>query len=67
VRITVDRSRCVTSGQCMSLAPELFDQDEEGFSVALRDPATAAEMAAALSAARICPARAIAVTETDVR
>ena len=35
VRIVLDASRCTGHGRCYSLAPELFDSDDEGHSVVL--------------------------------
>jgi ferredoxin len=35
VRIVLDAERCTGHGRCYSLAPELFDSDDEGHSVLL--------------------------------
>jgi ferredoxin len=35
VRIVLDTQRCTGHGRCYSLAPELFDSDDEGHSVVL--------------------------------
>jgi ferredoxin len=65
VTIRVDRSRCLTSGQCMTLAPALFEQDDDAISTVMRQPATDTEVKAALHAARICPSQAITVSDTN--
>jgi ferredoxin len=32
MRIVLDRAKCQGHGRCYSLAPELFDSDDEGYS-----------------------------------
>ncbi|MEV4561329.1 ferredoxin [Kitasatospora sp. NPDC049285] len=55
VRISVDRTRCVGSGQCVMTAPELFDQDDDGFIVVL-DPEPGPDLlVGARTAAQLCP------------
>jgi ferredoxin len=59
VEIEVDQ--CVSGGQCVLAAPDLFDQDElDGTVILLRQP-EAAEDDDALQAERVCPGRAIHV------
>ncbi|MFJ9445108.1 ferredoxin [Kitasatospora sp. NPDC101235] len=58
--IVVAPELCVGAAQCVLVAPELFDQSEEGTVVLLDErPATPELRAAVAEAARICPARAI--------
>jgi ferredoxin len=58
-RITVDRDRCVGSGQCVLAEPALFDQDDEGL-VVLRESVPGADrLTTAHEAAGLCPAAAI--------
>ncbi|TDC62442.1 ferredoxin, partial [Streptomyces hainanensis] len=65
MRVTVDTDRCCGSGQCVLLAPEVFDQREEDGIVALLAPRPApAHEAAVREAAVVCPAGAITVGET---
>ena len=33
MRIQLDREKCQGHGRCYALAPELFDSDDEGYSV----------------------------------
>ncbi|WP_316524168.1 ferredoxin [Kitasatospora brasiliensis] len=55
VRISIDRTRCVGSGQCVMAAPELFDQDDDGLIVVL-DPEPGPDLVvAARTAAQLCP------------
>jgi ferredoxin len=35
VKVTLDSERCTGHGRCYSLAPELFDSDDEGHSILL--------------------------------
>ena len=59
MKITVDQDKCVASGQCVLVAPDVFDQrDEDGIVVLLREEA---QTGTVHEAARICPALAIEV------
>jgi ferredoxin len=61
LRITIDRDRCVGSGNCAFWAPATFDLDEEGFSVVL-DPMGDTEDRVRV-AAEGCPSKAISVED----
>lgn len=64
VQVTVDEDRCCGAGQCVLLAPEVFDQRDEDGVVVLRDPEPLASLHAAVrEAAGVCPAGAIALGE----
>lgn len=59
MRLTVDRDRCISSGQCVLAAPGVFDQDDDGV-VSLKTAAPPPEAAQDVSrAAALCPAMAI--------
>lgn len=58
MRLQVERDRCVGSGQCVMLAPDVFDQDDEGLVITLVDNA-GEESPGVSDAIRICPAAAI--------
>ena len=62
--VLVDRERCVGSGSCEALAPDLFDVDVEGYAQVLiaGDLPADLEAKAALAAAN-CPEGAIIVEE----
>jgi len=64
MRIRVDLDRCQGHSRCYSLAPEVFDVDDDGFAVVLVEGDVPAhlEEKAALAAAN-CPERAISVEE----
>ena len=60
MKITVDTGSCVSSGQCVLLAPETFDQNEDdGTVVLLTEEPSAAERDAVRQAELTCPAAAI--------
>jgi len=66
VRIQIDREKCQGHGRCYELAPLVFTEDEEGYSVALNDGVVAAgsEELARLAVAN-CPESAIAIVQED--
>lgn len=59
MRIDVDRDACVSAGNCVMSAPEVFDQDDDGIVVLLADPVPDAELEHAREAIRLCPAAAL--------
>lgn len=60
MRIIFDRAKCEGHGRCYSLAPELFDSDDEGYAVVRNDGVVPPGMEkAALLAAGNCPEYAI--------
>lgn len=62
-RVKVDRERCVSSGVCESLAPEVFELDDDGVLQVLRDEPADGELDDVRDAVQQCPARALALTE----
>jgi ferredoxin len=66
MRVEVDVPKCVASGQCVLLAPEVFDQREEDGMVVLLDKNPPAELHDAVrESATICPATAIRLWESS--
>jgi ferredoxin len=63
MRVRIDRSLCSGHGRCFSLAPEVFDCDEEGFSVLKLETVTPDLEPAARLGAGGCPEQAIAVDD----
>jgi len=64
VQVTVDQDRCCSSGQCVLLAPAVFDQSEDDGVVQLLLPRPPEELQGAVRAAvGICPGRAISVQD----
>lgn len=60
--VVVQKSACVGAGQCVMVAPDVFDQDDEGIVELLGPEPKGAALDAATRAARLCPARAISLT-----
>ena len=64
VRIAADREVCIGSGNCVYLAPAVFDQDdEEGLVVLLTAEVGPRDAAAARDAVARCPSGALRVVE----
>ncbi|KEF05245.1 MULTISPECIES: ferredoxin [Streptomyces] len=63
MKIDIDTSVCIGSGQCVLTAPGVFTQDDDGFSTLLpgREDGTGDPLVR--EAARACPVQAIAVTD----
>jgi ferredoxin len=60
MRISVDETRCCSSGQCAALAPGVFDQrDDDGVVILLDAAPPEAAHDAVREAALTCPAAAI--------
>ncbi|MEV0637500.1 ferredoxin [Streptomyces sp. NPDC050619] len=65
MKITVDEAKCCGAGQCVMVAPDVFDQRDEDGVVVLLDAEPPTELhPAAQEAASVCPAAAIVVDET---
>lgn len=65
MKVTVDRNKCVASGQCVLSAPDVFDQSEDDGTVILLNEAPDPEQYEAVRlAAEMCPASVITVTES---
>jgi ferredoxin len=63
VKVTVDRDRCIGSGNCVYWAPASFELDDEGLSVPFDAVGDTPERLRV--AADGCPARAITVEPLD--
>ncbi|MFM8547585.1 MAG: ferredoxin [Betaproteobacteria bacterium] len=64
IKITVDTSRCIGAGQCVWVAPRVFDQGEnDGLARLLLTEPPAELHEFVREAARVCPARAIHIIE----
>ncbi|MFF0904973.1 UNVERIFIED_CONTAM: ferredoxin [Kocuria sp. CPCC 205316] len=60
MRISVDQTKCCSSGQCAALASEVFDQrDDDGVVILLDAAPPEAVHDAVREAALVCPAAAI--------
>lgn len=64
MKVTVDEDRCCGAGQCVMLAPDVFDQrEDDGIVVLLEAEPDAGRHAVVREAADVCPAGAITVHE----
>lgn len=63
MRIDVDRDACISAGNCVMSAPEVFDQDDDGIVVLLADPVPDDEQDHAREAVKLCPAQALKVAQ----
>ena len=62
MRVAVDVDRCIGAGQCALIAPDTFDQDDDGLVILLREGVTEpSAVESAREAANVCPARVITV------
>lgn len=66
--VTADRAVCVSSGNCVTTAPEVFDQGQDDGVVILleKNPAEGSRERVEL-AAELCPVRAIGIKRGDGR
>lgn len=62
MRVTVDRDRCLGSGNCLTWSSEVFDQSDDDYLVVVLDETPAPELWDAVErAAFLCPGQAILV------
>lgn len=64
MRVTVGQDKCISAGQCVLAAEQVFDQrDEDGVVVPLQPTPPIALVEAVRQAAAVCPVLAIELTE----
>ncbi|MEE3753140.1 ferredoxin [Mycobacterium intracellulare] len=64
MHVTIDETKCCSAGQCVLIAPEVFDQrEDDGIVVLLEADPAEGQYEATRQAAAVCPAAAIAVQE----
>ncbi|MGP3921255.1 ferredoxin [Nonomuraea sp. 10N515B] len=64
MKVIVDEGKCCGAGQCVLIAPEVFDQREDDGIVILLEPEPGADQHPLVrEAAAVCPGAAIEVTE----
>jgi ferredoxin len=62
-RIEVDRDRCVGSGTCEALAPDIFEVGDDGVLVVLRPEPGEDELSDVRDAVQACPTRALTLLD----
>jgi ferredoxin len=64
MKVSVDKVKCCGAGQCVLIAPEVFDQDDEDGVVLLRTEFPEPDQFARVrEAVTVCPAGAIEISE----
>ncbi|KYK15096.1 MULTISPECIES: ferredoxin [Streptomyces] len=61
--IHIDEDTCIGAGQCALTAPEVFTQDDDGYSTVRPGKEDGGGSALVREAARACPVGAVRVTE----
>ncbi len=64
VKVEADRELCIQAGNCVMVAGEVFDQDDEGIVVILTEEVSGVEAEHAREAVKLCPASALTLTES---
>lgn len=63
MKVKVNRDACIGCGACQAIAPEVFELDDEGISVAKKEEVPKDEEENAKDASESCPTEAIEVEE----
>ncbi|GHB53104.1 ferredoxin [Streptomyces cirratus] len=63
MRISIDQGVCIGAGQCALTAPDVFTQDDDGFSELLPGREDGNGSPLVREAARACPVAAISVED----
>ncbi|GGQ12448.1 ferredoxin [Streptomyces mutabilis] len=63
MHIDIDKDSCMGAGQCALTAPDVFAQDDDGYSTVLPGREDGGGSALVREAARACPVGAISVSE----
>ncbi|MFE7840395.1 ferredoxin [Streptomyces sp. NPDC057474] len=61
--IAIDHDRCIGAGQCAFIAPEVFDQRDDGLVLLLVERPDDARLDAVREAVESCPMSALSVGE----
>ena len=59
MKVGVDRDRCVGSGTCEALAPDVFEVDDDGVLTLLREEPAEGGQSDVRDAVTACPTRAL--------
>lgn len=64
MRVIVDVEKCCGAGQCVMLAPKVFDQREDGIVTLLDETPPEEQHAAVREAVTVCPGSVIRIDES---
>jgi ferredoxin len=62
MRIHVDRDRCMATARCSAFAPDVFDNDDDGYVVVLQEPDESMRQTVE-RAVKSCPTGALSLTD----
>ncbi|MBB4942679.1 ferredoxin [Streptosporangium album] len=63
MRVNVNAERCIGAGQCVLIAPEVFDQSDKGTVTVLAETPGDSARAVVWQAVRSCPSRSISLAD----
>jgi ferredoxin len=63
VKVHADRDVCIQAGNCVMVADNLFDQDDDGIVVVLVDDIPDDEQDRAREAVKLCPSQALTIVD----
>lgn len=63
MKVSVNHDLCMGAGSCKQLAPDVFDQNEDGTVILLQELPAPQLQADVRKAAHCCPSQAIIITE----
>ncbi|MBJ7384451.1 MAG: ferredoxin [Mycolicibacterium sp.] len=63
MRVEADRDACISAGNCVMTAGEIFDQDDDGIVVVLAAEVSADDEAKVREAVKLCPASALRLVD----
>ena len=63
MRVVVDRDRCIGSGMCTTIAPALFDMDDDGVLIVIKEAPAPNEQSSLLDAVACCPVNALSALD----
>jgi ferredoxin len=65
VKVRIDTNACTGHGRCYSLAPEVFESDDEGYGRVIHEDVPDELQAKALIGVHNCPEQAISVVTDE--
>ena len=63
MRVEADRDACISAGNCVMTAGEVFDQDDDGIVEVLVPEVSAEDEAKVDQAVKLCPASALRLVD----